>query len=144
MARAAELEAYVGVPRQEWFDPSDVCEDEEAPGQLWWRTNIKNGRCVFLNPNGRGCMLHSFSLKEGTDYHELKPMVCSIFPLTFEDGLLIQADEVDDKELVCAGEGPSLYSGVRSEILYYFGQGLVDELDSLCVTTENAVRAEKK
>jgi Fe-S-cluster containining protein len=131
MSRAAELEKYTGIPQQEWFDESEMCEDEEAPGQLWWRTSNSKGTCVFLNRKTRGCMLHSFALQENMDYHELKPMVCSIFPLTFEEGLLVHADEVEDRELVCAGNGPSLYSGVRSELLYYFGQDLIQELDSL-------------
>ena len=129
--RASELEKYTGVQQEEWFDASEMCEDEDAPGELWWRTSVKNGACVFLNRNGRGCLLHSFSLKENMDYHELKPLVCSIFPLTFDDGLLIHADEIEDKELVCAGEGLSLYSGVRPELLYYFGSEFVEELDAL-------------
>ena len=36
-----------------------------------------------------------------------------------------------DKSLVCAGDGPSLYDGVRGELAYYFGRGLVEELDAL-------------
>ena len=131
VANAAELESYVGVPQEEWFDPDDMCEDDEAPGQLWWRTRVRNGACVFLNRNGRGCMLHSFSISKGMDYHELKPMVCAIFPLTFEEGLLVQADEIDDRELVCMDQGPSLYDGVRSELLYYFGPEFIEELDTL-------------
>lgn len=141
--RAAAIEAFVGVSREEWFDPSESCEDDEAPGDLWLRTSVRNGACVFLNPNGRGCMLHSFSIKENIDYHELKPMVCAIFPLSFEEGLLVHTDEIEDNELVCAGEGPSLYSGVRSELLYYFGQDLIDELDSLVFTAQAAETAKK-
>jgi Fe-S-cluster containining protein len=128
---AAELERYVGVSQDQWFDPDDVLEDEDAPGEFWWRTNGKSGKCVFLNRNGRGCMLHSFSLSKNMDYHELKPLVCAIFPLTFDEGLLIHADEVEDQELVCADQGLSLYAGVREELLYYFGPEFIEELDSL-------------
>ena len=130
-AMASELEQYTRTHREEWFDASETCEDDEAPGQLWLRTAVKNGGCVFLNPTGRGCMLHSFSLDRNMDYHDLKPLVCAIFPLTFEEGLLIHADEVEDRELVCVGEGPSLYQGVRAELLYYFGSEMIDELDRL-------------
>ncbi len=83
-------------------------------------------------------MLHSFSVEKNLDYHDLKPMICSIFPLTFEEGLLVHADEVEDKELVCADQGLSLYAGVRSELLYYFGQEMIDELDSLAATDERS------
>ena|SRR5688572_13818609 len=130
-ASASDLEQFTQTSREEWFDDSETCEDDEAPGKIWLRTSVKNGACVFLNPNGRGCMLHSFSLQRNMDYHDLKPLVCAIFPLTFEEGLLIHADEVEDEELVCAGEGPSLYHGVRAELLYYFGSPFVEELDRL-------------
>ena len=130
-ALAPELEKYTGVSREEWYDDSEICADEDAPGQLWLRTSVRNGACVFLNRNSRGCMLHSFSLERKMDYHLLKPLVCAIFPLTFDDGLLIHADEVEDKELVCAGQGLSMYSGVRSELLYYFGEEMIEEIDQI-------------
>ena len=137
LARSAELEQFTGVPSKDWFDPTDETEDDDAPGGLYLRLNAKNDACVFLNPRGRGCMLHSYSLQAGLDYHELKPMICAIFPLSFDDGLLVHADEVEDRELVCSGDGPSLYSGVRGELLYYFGQALIDELDAIATTDEH-------
>lgn len=130
-AKAAELEKYIGVRKEDWFDPSETCEDDEAPGKVWFRTSVKNGACVFLNPQGRGCMLHSFSLQKDLDYHDLKPLVCAIFPLTFEEGLLVYADEIDEKSLVCADQGLSLFEGVRNELQYYFGEQMVRELDSV-------------
>jgi Fe-S-cluster containining protein len=130
-AKAAELEKYIGVPKEEWFDPSEICEDDEAPGKVWFRTSVKNGACVFLNPEGRGCMLHSFSVNNNLDYHDFKPLVCAIFPLTFEEGLLVYADELDEKSLVCAGQGLSLFEGVRNELQYYFGAQMVSELESV-------------
>jgi Fe-S-cluster containining protein len=126
-----QLEQYTGIAKENWFDPEDTCEDEEAPGELWLRTRVSNGACVFLNRSSRGCMLHSYSLEHHLDYHELKPMVCAIFPLTFEEGLLIHADEVEEQSLVCAGDGLTLYEGVRNELSYYFGEEFVRELDTL-------------
>ena len=130
-AKADELEKYIGVPREEWFDLSETCEDDEAPGKTWFRTSVKNGACVFLNPQGRGCMLHSFSVQKNLDYHDFKPLVCAIFPLTFEEGLLVYADEIEEKSLVCADQGLSLFEGVRNELEYYFGEQMVRELDSV-------------
>jgi hypothetical protein len=54
-----------------------------------------------------------------------------LFPLTFEDGVLVASSEVEERELVCAGSGPSLYEGVRGELAYYFGDAFVAELDSI-------------
>jgi hypothetical protein len=51
--------------------------------------------------------------------------------VTFEQGVLTASGEAVDGSLVCAGQGPSLYEGARSELGYYFGTGLVAELDQL-------------
>ena len=74
-------------------------------------------------------MLHSYSIERGIDYHEVKPLISCLFPLTYDDGALVPAVEIDDKSLVCLGNGPSLYRGVREEVRYYFGDVLVQELD---------------
>jgi hypothetical protein len=76
-------------------------------------------------------MLHSFALEEGIDYHELKPMVASLFPVTFDAGLLHPSNEIHDRSLQCIGDGPTLYKGVRSEIGWYFGDALLRELDAV-------------
>ena len=76
-------------------------------------------------------MLHTFALGRGIDYHEIKPMVCSLFPVTFDGGLLHPSNEIEDRSLQCIDDGPTLYQGVRSEIEFYFGAGLVAELDAL-------------
>lgn len=95
------------------------------------RTNTEAGACVFLNRSGRGCLLHSFAIHRGIDYRELKSMVDCMFPLSFYDDVLCPADEVDDGSLVCVGDGPSLYQGLRDTLAYYFGNALVRELDSM-------------
>ena len=76
-------------------------------------------------------MLHSFALERGLDYHELKPMVSSLFPVTFDWGLLHPSNEIEDRSLQCVDDGPTLYQGVRGEIEWYFGVELVRELDAL-------------
>jgi hypothetical protein len=76
-------------------------------------------------------MLHSYALEKGLDYHELKPMVASLFPVTFDGGLLHPSTEIEDRSLQCIDDGPTLYQGVRSEIEWYFGGALVAELDAL-------------
>ena len=80
---ADALERFTGIPRARWFEP-DVEEDDELPGGGALRTRVEDGRCVFLNREGRGCLLHAYSLARGRDYHELKSIVDCLFPLTFE------------------------------------------------------------
>jgi hypothetical protein len=122
------LEAYTGVPEERWFTEEWV-DDKEFPGGRMTRTRVEDGACVFRNRKGRGCMIHSYALERGIDYHDLKPMVSALFPLTFDYGLLHASNEILDRTLQCYGDGPSLYQGVRDEVRYYFGDELVAELD---------------
>lgn len=127
MAVADELERFLGVPRAEWFK-SEVFEDPDYPTGRYVRSNTKSGACVFLNKGGRGCGIHAFALATGRDYHQLKPMVCWLFPVTWDKGLMRPNSDVKD-DLACANSGPSLYEGARDEIGVVFGPALVTELD---------------
>jgi hypothetical protein len=129
-AHAADLERFTGVSRDQWWTGEWV-DDREFPGGRQTRTRVVDGSCVFRNRKGRGCMLHSFALEKGLDYHEIKPMVASLFPVTFDGGLLHPSNEIVDRSLQCIDDGPSLYTGVRGEIEWYFGKDLVAELDSI-------------
>ena len=122
------LEAYTGVPQERWFTEEWV-DDKEFPGGKMTRTRVEDGACVFRSRKGRGCMIHSYALERGLDYHDLKPMVSALFPLTFDYGLLHPSNEILDRSLQCIDDGPSLYRGVRDEVGYYFGGNLVAELD---------------
>jgi Fe-S-cluster containining protein len=124
------LVAYTAVTRDRWFE-GELTEDEDYPGGQVERIRPENGRCVFLNRHDRGCKIHSFCLEQHIDYHLLKPIICSLFPLSFESGVLCPAYEVEDGELACLGSGPSLYQGGRSELLAYFGSDFIAELDEL-------------
>ncbi len=129
-AHAEELERYTGVPRAQWFT-GEWNDDVEFPGGRQTRTAVQDGACVFKSRTARGCMLHSFAESRGLDYHELKPMVASLFPVTFDGGLLHPSNEIVDRSLQCIDDGPSLYQGVRGEIEWYFGIALVEELDAI-------------
>jgi hypothetical protein len=130
LARADELEPILGVPRSRWFS-SDVANDADFPVGGATRTAVLNGTCVFRVAGGRGCALHAFALRCGEDYHGIKPMVSSLFPVTFGDGALLCSDELADGTLICAGDGPTAYDMAREELRYYFGAELVAELDAM-------------
>lgn len=134
MAHRDALERHVGRPATEWFTGSNI-PDAEFPGGAHTRTRVIDGACVFLGQADRGCLLHSFCLKHGMDYHDLKPMVSALFPITFGDGALLVATEVSTGELICSGAGPTLYEGLRDEMAHYFGIELVDALDGVASTT---------
>lgn len=129
-SRAEELEAFTGRPAAQWFE-DQVIPDQEYPGGGYRRTQVIDGRCVFLNRQERGCLIHSWCLQQGLPYQELKPMVSSLFPVTFEQGVLLPSIETIDRSLACAGPGGTLYRGARSDLLWYFGEELVAELDRM-------------
>ena len=129
-AHADALERHVGISSAEWFT-REYLTDGEFPGGSYARTQVIDGACVFLSRAGRGCLIHSFCLEQGMDFHELKPMVSCLFPVTFGDSLLQPSDDVEDNSLICLGSGPGLYQGVRSDLSYYFGEAFVSELDEL-------------
>jgi hypothetical protein len=129
-ALAADIETFTGVTRDRFWT-GEWNDDKEFPGGRQTRTRVEDGACVFRNRAGRGCMLHSYALERGIDYHELKPMVASLFPVTFDYGLLHPSNEIADRSLQCIDDGPTLYDGVRDEIVWYFGVELAAELDAL-------------
>lgn len=129
-AHTEELERYLHQPRDQWFTGQyDIAAD--WPGGKATRTKTVDGHCVFLNVRGRGCLIHSFAIEKGIDVHEVKPMVCLLWPVTWLDGLLRPSNEVQDNDLICVGPGQTCYRSARSDIGYYFGPGLVAELDEL-------------
>jgi Fe-S-cluster containining protein len=126
-----ELENFTGIKSDKWFYKNKRMWDHEYPGHNYTRTTKKNNACVFLKRNSRGCMLHSFALEKNMDYHDLKPFFCTLFPVTYNEGVLLTPEEIDEKSLACMGEGETLYRGARDEIKYYFGEALVNELDEI-------------
>lgn len=128
LARADELEPLLPLPRGEWFLPTTV-PDPDFPGGAATRTAVVNGACVFLQRDSRGCTLHALALARDEDYHAIKPMVSTLFPVTFGGGALLCSEELLDDTLVCGGTGPTAYEMARAELAYYFGEELVTELD---------------
>lgn len=138
-AVAGELQQFTGVSLERAFT-GEWNDDKEFPGARQTRTRVEDGACVFRGRGTRGCQIHSFAVSRGTDYHELKPMVCILFPVTFDYGLLHPSNEILDRTLQCIDDGPTLYQGVRDEIAWYFGAELVAELDAM----EKAALAESQ
>ena len=129
LARADELEPLARAPRERWF-AGGLTEDPDFPGGAATRTTVVDGACVFLDRGRRGCVIHGALLAAGEDYHALKPIVSTLFPVTFGGGALLCSEELHDGSLVCAGDGPTAYDMVRTELAHYFGPELVTELDA--------------
>lgn len=125
-----EILPFVRLPEGEWFE-EEYTYYEEYVGNEYTRIKTQGTRCAFISKDQRGCGLHRYAISKQMDYHEIKPLVCILFPLSFEEGILLIAPELDDDSLVCAGAGTSVYRSIRSELEYYFGLEFVQELDKI-------------
>lgn len=129
LALQEELRPYIRTAPEQWFS-QEVQVDSEYETGKFVRTLTVGGGCAFLNPNGRGCGIHAFALAQGRDYHSLKPAVCWLFPVTWDQEVLRPSWDVTE-DLVCRSTGPSLYEVCRAELGHFFGAALLTELDAL-------------
>lgn len=107
---------------------TEIEEDEDYPSGKVVRTAVHNDGCIFLAHDLRGCAIHRASLEQGWDFRGVKPAICRLFPLSYEDDAIVIADEFN--EYSCAHvEGPSLYRISRDTIADVFGPELVTALD---------------
>jgi len=113
-----------------WFDESDP---ELTPAGVVIRTarhdmTAEAGRCVFLRRDGRGCALHQAALVAGFAPSEIKPLVCRLYPLALEEGVLGLAD--DFSWYSCAHHaGPTLYRVMRDTLGEVYGPEALSALD---------------
>jgi Fe-S-cluster containining protein len=129
-AHAAGIQPLATGGQKSWFK-SEVVDDPDFPGARALDTRVVGRGCAFLQPGGRGCSIHRYCIEQGMDYHDLKPIYCSLFPITVDGGYLVPSCEVDEKSLACVDHGATLYQGSRPELLYYFGEEFIAELDAL-------------
>ena len=131
------IEKYTNIKAENWFTNHFVYDDE-YPGGKYTRTKVENNSCIFLDRNNRGCLIHSYCVNNNLDFHELKPLIGCLFPLTFAKGLLQPSNEIKEKSLKCLNQGITLYEGTKNDLCYYFGQELINELDNLKITIQIA------
>lgn len=129
-ALSPDFENLVGVPKSEWF-AGPVREDVEFPSGHYVRTEVREGYCVFHDARSRGCKIQTWCSRQGIDHRTLKPMVSILFPITFDNRVLVPSGEALDASLICGGEGDSLFEGARDDLKFFFGRAFVEELDSL-------------
>ncbi len=80
-----------GQPRdtRRWFSRRSVA-DADFPSGRAVHTRVKDGRCVFLNGEGRCVLQKASSARPGL---QLKPFFCTAFPVTIAHGMLMLDDE---------------------------------------------------
>jgi Fe-S-cluster containining protein len=116
------------VQRAEWFD-NEIEEDADYPSGKVVRTSLHEDRCLFLAHDSRGCAIHRASIEKGWDFRGVKPAICRLFPLSYEEDTILIADEYP--EYSCAHvEGPTLYRISRDTLADVFGGELVAAMDA--------------
>lgn len=126
----AELELLLGIPAERWFGKR-IGKEADYPSGEFRRTRVHQGKCIFHFRTKRGCVLHQFALEKGADPHKLKPMVCSLFPLTWTQGKLGVSRFLN--ELPCREQGIPVFEAQKDELRAYMGTGFVSKLEGLDV-----------
>jgi Fe-S-cluster containining protein len=111
-----------------WFDPEEEIDADYPSGRVV-RTEVHGGGCIFLAHDRRGCAIHRAAVEGGWDLRGVKPAICRLFPLSYEDDAIVIADEY--LEYSCAHvDGPSLYRITRDALADIFGEALVIAMDA--------------
>lgn len=131
LARREQIGALLtpGAQAAPWFT-DEVQEDPDYPSGKHVRTATYEGGCVFLSHDRRGCAIHRAALEGGWDFHRVKPHICRLFPLSYEDDAVCLSDDFVDYDCADRHDAPSVYRVARETLLAVFGPELVAALDA--------------
>jgi Fe-S-cluster containining protein len=111
-----------------WFETEEEVDADYPSGRVVRTETLDNG-CIFLAHDRRGCAIHRASIERGWDFRGVKPAICRLFPLSYEEDAIVIADEYP--EYSCAHvDGPTLYRITRDAFGELFGADLVTALDA--------------
>lgn len=130
LARAEQIRPLLRaeVAGKPWFETDEEVDPDYPSGRVV-RTEVWNDGCIFLAHDRRGCAIHRASLEQGWDYNGVKPAICRLFPLSYEEDQIVIADEYVDYS--CAHiSGISVYQQARQAIHDAFGPELVAAMDA--------------
>jgi hypothetical protein len=122
-----QLQPFLAVSLKDCFGDNFTDDDEDYPDGGYTRIKAINNKCVFLQD--KGCLLHKIALENNVDFHEIKPMPGSLFPISFNFGLLQPSHEIVWNLDDCVDFGKTIYQSAINDIKYYFGQEFINELD---------------
>lgn len=131
LGRADDIRALLRpeVKQLPWFD-TEIEEDPDYPSGKVVRTAVHEDGCLFLAHDRRGCAIHRASLERGWDFRGVKPAICRLFPLSYEEDTICIADEW--VEYSCAHvDGPTLYRITRDALADIFDPALVAAMDAV-------------
>ncbi len=113
-----------------WFE-TDEKEDIDFPSGKFVRTKTHGGGCLFLQHDLRGCSIHRASIEAGWDFHGIKPHVCRLFPMSYDNEAIVMSDDYADYSCAFEADTPSVYQVGREDLKAIFGNELVIALDAV-------------
>ncbi len=113
-----------------WFDREEK-EDVDFPSGRYVRTKTHGTGCLFLSHDKRGCSIHRASIEGDWDFHGIKPHVCRLFPMSYDDESIVMSDDYADYSCAFEANTPTVYQVGRPDLLAIFGQELVTALDAI-------------
>ena len=116
------------VADQPWFHAEEK-PDTDFPSGAYVRTRTHRGGCIFLSHDKRGCAIHRAAIEGGWDFRGIKPHVCRLFPLTYDDTSIVLSDDYADYSCAYEPTAPTVYRVGRAGLADIFDQALVDEMD---------------
>lgn len=135
LGHAAQLRALLtpDAAAAPWFTTEVQTDPDYPSGQhvrsaTFTRADGTTG-CVFLAHDGRGCAIHRAALEGGWDFHQVKPHICRLFPMSYEDDTICISDDYEDYDCADAAGAPSLYRVARDTLAAVFGPDLIEALD---------------
>ena len=111
-----------------WFHDKET-EDKDFPSGRFVRTQTHDGGCIFLRHDKRGCSIHRASIEAGWDFHGIKPNICRLFPMSYDDESIVMSDDYADYSCAFEAGTPTVYQVGRPDLLAIFGSELVSVLD---------------
>lgn len=118
------------VKDKAWFK-TDEHVDKDFPSGKYVRTETHSGGCLFLSHDKRGCAIHRASIEGDWDFHGIKPHVCRLFPLSYDDESIVLSDDYADYSCAFEANTPSVYRVGRPDLEAIFGSELVAALDAV-------------
>lgn len=118
--------------------------DPRSTGGKGCYTRYDNNRCMFNNDDW-GCKIHTYCLEQGIDVRELKFFTCCVFPVEVNKigdvhNILTAGYEMryPEFDLACKKNGDtSVYQIAKPDILYYYGDELISEIETIKKLYEN-------
>lgn len=128
----SQMDAGQITDASQWF--GEEFDDPDFPSTKAVSTELANGACVFLNPEGL-CVLHRAESQAPSTAGTLKPFFCRAYPLCLNFGVLTLDHQQSPGETACCGpvtDGPlTIFDVCDFELEFVLGKDGSSELRRL-------------